>query len=97
MHLLQEPHKWDAFRSNPRAKRTPQKPDAYYIRWLQWLKLVIFLISHCSSLLAILATKAIVLLLSTNIGMNYVVANVKFYQHCTSKTGFFAIKNLNSG
>uniref|UniRef100_A0A1I8BEZ9 chitin synthase n=1 Tax=Meloidogyne hapla TaxID=6305 RepID=A0A1I8BEZ9_MELHA len=84
MLFYRDHHKWDAFRSHPRLKRTPQKSHAYYIRWLQWLKLIIFVISHCSSLVAVLISKSVIILLSTNIGLNYIMTDTKFYGHCKS-------------
>ncbi|KAF7637162.1 hypothetical protein Mgra_00003333 [Meloidogyne graminicola] len=84
MLLYRDHHKWDAFRTHPRLKRTPQKSHSHYIRWLQWLKLIIFVISHCSSLVAVLVSKSIIILLSTNIGLNYIMTDTKFYGHCKS-------------
>nr|CAD2169478.1 unnamed protein product [Meloidogyne enterolobii] len=84
MLFYRDHHQWDAFRTHPRIKRTPQKSHAYYIRWLQWLKLIIFVISHCSSLVAVLVSKSLIILLSTNIGLNYIMADTKFYGHCKS-------------
>uniref|UniRef100_A0A914MFR4 chitin synthase n=1 Tax=Meloidogyne incognita TaxID=6306 RepID=A0A914MFR4_MELIC len=84
MLFYRDHHQWDSFRTHPRIKRTPQKSHAYYIRWLQWLKLIIFVISHCSSLVAVLVSKSVIILLSTNIGLNYIMADTKFYGHCKS-------------
>uniref|UniRef100_A0A914GT57 chitin synthase n=1 Tax=Globodera rostochiensis TaxID=31243 RepID=A0A914GT57_GLORO len=84
MNFQQPDHRWDAFRSHARSKRTLQKSDSYYIRWLQWLKFAIFVIAHCTCLFATFASKSIVIILATNIGANHLIEGVKLYEYCVS-------------
>ncbi|KAL3115596.1 hypothetical protein niasHT_014273 [Heterodera trifolii] len=84
MNFQQPDHRWDAFRSNARSKRIFQKSDSYYVRWLQWLKFGIFLIAHCTCLLATFVSKSIVVILATNIGANRLIEGVKLYEYCAS-------------
>lgn len=34
--------KWDAFRSPPRSERIKKSED-FYLRWLQWIKVIFFI------------------------------------------------------